>query len=323
MLIDKVHILLQAGDGGKGCESFYTRPDRKRLQTGGNGGDGGSVIIRASLQAPAIGSLRFKQHVIAPSGEHGKSNRCRGKNGEPLIILVPPGSRIFDREKNLLIRELIKDGEEVVVVPGGAGGDGNYGGKTATEGEPGGVLDVEIHVRIQADIFLVGLPNSGKSSLLNQFTRANAKQGDYPFATRDPIMGVWSYSSFEQSTFCEIPSLYAHSHEGRGVGTKFVKHLEFAKFILYVLDPVSQFADSLEQGYQVLRDQIKRVSEDFLKIPAAIIVNKYDLEESKMKIKEEKFSAQFPIFELSATTGEGIPKLKSFLMKQLEEMEVA
>ena len=323
MVIDEVHVLLQAGNGGKGCESFHTRTDKKRLKTGGNGGDGGSVILRASDQAPPIGNLRFKQHVIAPSGEHGKSNRCRGRNGEDLVILVPRGSRIFDREKKILIRELVEVGEEVVVVPGGIGGNGNYGGKTATPGEPGGILEVEIHVRIPADVFLVGLPNSGKSALLNQLTRANVKQGDYPFATRDPAIGVWNYSDYEQSTLCEIPSVYAHSHEGRGVGTKFVKHLEFAKFILYVIDPLSQFADSLEQGYQIVRDQVSRISEDFLKIPAAIVINKCDLAEAQAKIKEEKFSADFPIFQVSAISDEGLSELKAFLIEQFDKMNNA
>ena len=137
MIIDQIHLLLQAGSGGNGCESYYTRPDKKRVQTGGDGGNGGNIIFRASNNAPPIGTLRFKQHVIAEAGEHGRSNKKRGHDGEDIVILVPCGARIFDRENNLLIRELNHEGEDVVVVRGGRGGSGNFGGISARVGGEG------------------------------------------------------------------------------------------------------------------------------------------------------------------------------------------
>ncbi len=317
MFIDQVHILVQAGSGGNGCASFQARTDRKSVPHGGDGGSGGSVIFRADPNAPGLQNCQYQQRLVAENGGHGGSGHKHGRNGKDFLILVPPGTRIMDRSRQLLIRHLEKAGDEVVVLRGGKGGQGNQGGRDATLGEKGQELEIDLSFFIPADVFFVGLPNSGKSTLMNRLTRAHLKAVDYPFATRNPEVGVWVISDYESLTFCELPSLYESSHEGRGVGADFLKHLEKAKFLLYVVDPVSQFAQSPAEGYAILRKELEIYSEDYLQIPHAVAVNKMDLPEAQAKVKEKKWKPKVPVFYISAATGEGMEKLTAHLQEQV------
>ncbi len=319
MFVDTIHLLLQAGDGGKGCESFYHRLDHKSFADGGDGGDGGSVVFRSDGNAPPISSFSFKQHLIADPGAHGKSAGKRGRNGKDLVLLVPPGSKIFDRERNLLIRELLRAGEEVVVLKGGKGGAGNQSGRPATLGEKGKTLDVEIRIKLLSDIFFVGLPNSGKSSLLNKLTNSKIKEEAYPFTTMHPEIAVYNKSDYEQMTLCELPSLYASSHEGRGRGNVFLKHLEGAKFVFYVLSPDSDFAESVEAGWELLRKEIEHFDAKLLELPYGVIVNKKDLLSGGEKSAFSVGHRKVPKFYISVTTGEGLDELKTFLDSKIDE----
>jgi GTP-binding protein len=320
MFIDHLHILVQAGNGGKGCDSVYRRTDRKVVYNGGDGGNGGSVIFRASDNAPSISHFRFKQHLIAESGGHGGSSKKRGRNGQDLIVLVPVGIRIFDRQKNLLIRELHTSGEEVVVAKGGLGGVGNIGRKEAQMGEAGEVLDLELSIRLRAEVFLVGLPNSGKSALLNTLTNTHAKEETYPFATKTPELGVCAVSDYENVTLCELPSIYAMSHEGHGLGTDFLKHLENAKLILYVLDPLCQFSETLAEGFKILRNQVGMIDKNFLKVPHAIVVTKSDLPEVGSKAKNKRWKPGAPVFYISSKDKQGLKELRVFLRDKVFSM---
>lgn len=317
MFIDRVQIKVQAGSGGNGCDSYYQRTDRKSVPHGGDGGDGGSVIFRADVNAPGLNSFRFNQSLTALSGGHGGSDKKRGRNAEDLIVRVLPGTQILDPARGLLIRHLRHPGDEVVVVKGGEGGHGNQGGKMASRGEIGKTLEIELLLHLTADVFLVGLPNAGKSALMNKLTRTHLKEENYPFSTRTPEKGVWKYSDYESLTLCELPSLYEASHEGRGLGADFLKHLENAPHILYVLDPVSQFAESLAEGYAILRKELEIHSQDLLEIPHAVVVTKMDLPEAqaRLKAKRKKFDPKVPVFYLSTVTGEGMKELTDYLKK--------
>ena len=316
-MIDKTHILVQAGDGGDGCESYYHRLDRKIVPNGGDGGRGGSIIFRATREAPPISRLQFRRHIVGESGSNGGANKKRGKNGSDMIVLVPNGTSLYDRNRNLALRESMVENEEVVVAMGGKGGTGNHGGKTAVLGERGVVLDLEISAYLAADVCLVGLPNAGKSSLLMKLTRANVKTEAYPFTTRSPELGVWKCSDYEQLTLCDLPSLYKASHDGRGMGNQFLKHLELAKGILYVLDPVSDFASSLKEGFEILREEVGHFNKKYLELPFAVIVNKIDLPEAREKASRAKWKSEGPLILTSAVTGEGLEELKKFLQRFL------
>lgn len=318
-MIDQIHILVQAGDGGHGCESFYHRNDRKTIPNGGDGGKGGSIIFRADPNAPPLSDLRYRRHLIAEAGGHGGSNNKRGRNAADLVVLVLPGTRLYDRTRNLLVRDSMKAGEEVVVVEGGRGGSGNQGDKEPGPGEKGASLDLEIRCFLPADVAMVGLPNAGKTSILNHFTRAKTKPEEYPFSTRSPELGVFAYSDFEQLTLVDLPSLYAASHEQKGLGNDFLKHLELVQAILYVIDPVSQFAGSLEEGLRIVKDQVRRFNPRFLDLPAAVIVNKIDLPEAKELFLQEKWKAGMEVFAASAKTGEGMAEVETFLKRFLRK----
>ncbi|HXV27858.1 MAG TPA: GTPase [bacterium] len=321
MFIDKIHTRVQAGRGGNGCESYFRRTDKKQVPDGGDGGRGGSVIFRADTNAPSLRSFRYQQHIMAESGGHGGSSRKRGKNGKDLEVLVPLGTRLYDAKRNFLIRDLVKEGDEVLVLEGGRGGTGNAGGKRATRGEKGEALELELTFRIMADVFFVGIPNSGKSTLLNSLTGTRLGEKDYPFSTRTPEIGVHALPDYEHVTLCELPSLYGASHEGRGMGSDFLKHLEKAKLILHVLDPVSKFSSSLTEGLGILRKEMEAFDPVFLQIPFAVVVNKMDLPEAAQKVKEEKFEPGAPCFFISALTGEGMPALEEFLKIKNQEFQ--
>ncbi len=287
------------------------------MPNGGDGGDGGSVIFRADTNSQGLAPFRFRQHLTAEGGGNGGGTLKRGRNGKDLIVGVPVGTRILDRQKNLLIRHLTHAGEEVVVCRGGHGGSGSHGGKSAQPGERGAFIEVELRLLLQADVFLVGLPSSGKSKLLNVLTNSKAREGAYPFATKEPEIGMLDLDIHDPLTLCELPSLYQASMEGRGMGREFLKHLENAQLILYVIDPVSDFAASLEEGLRILRENVRDYSEDFAKIPYAVAVNKMDHPEAKAKVKKEKWNPGVPVFYLSAESGEGLKELKSYLKESL------
>lgn len=321
MFTDHVQIKVQAGSGGNGCDSYYMRTDRKSVPHGGDGGNGGSIIFRADRNASGLGTFRFNQSVIGLNGGHGGSEKKRGRNAEDTIVLLPPGTQVMDHERGLLIRHLVRPGDEVVVVKGGEGGKGNQGGKAASRGEQGKTLIVDLILHLSADIFLLGLPNSGKSTLMNKLTRTHLKEESYPFSTRSPEKGMWNFSDYESLSLCELPSIYEASHEGRGLGADFLKHLTNATHILYMLDPVSQFADSLAEGYAILRKELKLHSEDFLEIPHAVAVTKIDLPEAQaaLKAKKKKFDPGVPVFYISAVTGEGMKELLKYFKKIMDK----
>jgi GTP-binding protein len=174
---------------------------------------------------------------------------------------------------------------------------------------------------LNADVFLVGLPNSGKSKLMNTLTRAQLKEEAYPFSTQSPQIAVVPFSDYESLVICEMPSVYKASHEGRGLGTSFLKHVETGKGILFMLDPVSEFASGLQDGLETLREQLGNVAEALLNIPYAVVVNKMDLPEAKAKVEAENFSPKVPVFYISALTGEGLEPLKNYLKQTVVETQ--
>jgi len=317
-IIDEVTISVKAGDGGKGCESRMHVSEKKFIPTGGEGGRGGNVRMRADSNVTTLKGFLYQRHFAAESGTPGGSNRKKGRKGEDLTISVPPGTAIWLKGKRFLIRDLLRDGEEVVLMEGGRGGAGNEGGKQAQPGEPGQSAELILSWKIPADVFFVGLPSSGKSKLLNRLTHANTKEGTYPFTTQQPELGVYETPDFEQVRLCELPGLYRESPEGHGVGIDFLKHLERARILLLMLDPLSEFSSSLGEGYEILSLVLERYQPSFLKIPHAVVVNKMDLAEARERVEKEKFRASGPLFLISAETGEGVEALMQYVTQTLK-----
>lgn len=316
-MIEQVRILIRGGDGGHGCESLFHRTDKKVITNGGDGGNGGNIVFRADPQAPPLADLKYKRSLSAEAGGHGGSNKKRGRNGNDLVVLVPPGTTLFDAGSQLLIRECMQAGDEVIAAQGGRGGSGNFGGKKMTQGEKGVEIDLEIKSRLPVDAYLIGLPNSGKSALLKALTGVEVKSESYPFATKQPQLGVCKFSDYEQILLCDLPSLYQASHEGRGAGNDFLRHLETAKFLLFVLSPETEFSESLEEGFEALRKELEVYEKNYLQIPYGIIINKTDLFQDKKMKKKRPFMKGKAVFYVSAKTGEGVDTLKAFLKEQL------
>ena len=321
-IVEEVTITIKAGDGGKGCDSRIRLSEKKFMPTGGEGGRGGSVRIRADSNIADLRSFIYQKRFQAASGTQGGSNHKKGKRGEDLVIRVPPGTAVVLKQKNYLIRDLAQDGEEVTIVEGGRGGMGNEGGKKAQPGQAGELIEVQLNWRIPADGFLVGLPNSGKSKFLSRLTRSAAKQGSYPFTTKQPELGVYETPDFDQIRLCELPGLYRESVQGHGAGMDFLKHLQRAKLILLMLDPLSSFAGSLKEGYEILTDLLERCDKSLLKISQVVVVNKMDLPEARERIEKEKFNPAVPLFLISAETGEGIEALMNYVTQKLKEIHV-
>lgn len=321
--MDEVTIFVKAGNGGKGCESRHRISEKKFISTGGEGGTGGNVIFRADPNVSTLRGFVYRRRFEAESGDPGGSNHKKGKRGEDLVIPLPCGTVIFEKERHFLIRDLIQPGEEVTLLQGGRGGSGNEGGRPAQPGGKGPGLDVVLSFKIPAEVFLVGLPNAGKSKLLNRLTRAHSKEESYPFSTKTPQLGTYESSDFQQLRLCELPALYRESPEGRGMGTHFLKHLSRAKLILVILDPVNAFANSLREGYELLLEVLKRTDPAFTEIPRAVVVNKMDLPEGRERVEKEKFRPPVPLFLISAETGEGVEALMHYVTKKLKEFSRA
>ncbi|HPW76745.1 MAG: GTPase Obg [Candidatus Omnitrophica bacterium ADurb.Bin292] len=316
MLIDKIHLTVQGGHGGHGCDSYYHRIDRKIVPNGADGGDGGSVIFRASHNAPGLDRLKLKQYLVAPAGTHGGPNNKRGACGEDLVVLVPVGTSIYNKENRLAIRDLNQDQDEVVVARGGRGGSGNIGDKKATPGQEGEKLEIELEFLIPADVFLVGLPSTGKSALMHRLTKAHVEGKDYPFSTTSPVLGVYECDDYSQISLCELPSVFEGSTQGRGLGTQFLKHLARGKLVLYMLDATNSFAPSLTEGYHTLRKLVWEHNPAFKQIPSVAVVNKIDLADDPGKVQEEMEKLERLYFLISVKTGEGIKSLVDFIKEQ-------
>ena len=314
MFVDEIIIHIQSGSGGKGCESYYRRTDKKFVPTGGDGGKGGDVIIRADRNVTSLYSFRFNPLFRADSGQLGGGNQKTGRNGQDVVILVPCGTSVFNKAGHLLIRDLLNEGDEVIALRGGRGGIGNqHHGKMATPGEPGQSLDVVLDLKVKADIFFVGSPNSGKSRLLNYLTGSKAKSEAYPFATKSPQLGIFETADYKTFVLCELPSLVSGSSKGKALGNQFLKHLSRARLLFLMVDPFQSDFDAAA-GYNELIEELKAYNPDFAGIPHFLLINKMDTPEASEAVKK-KVNVPCPVFRISAETGAGI----EMLMKEAEK----
>ena len=317
-MLNFVHVLVQAGDGGKGCESFQARMDRKIVPNGGDGGRGGHVIFKASTHAPKIEKLKQRQHILAESGALGGSNSKKGRKGKDDIILVPPGTRIYNRATRLSIRDLKNEGDEVMVARGGAGGFGNEGGRKQTSGGHGEKIEIELEYFLVADVFLVGLPNSGKSLFMSTLTNAHVPVTEYPFSTRYPATGAYDYDGYKQMFICEMPSLYEGSKEGHGLGVDSLRQLVRAKIVAIFVDATTEFASSPKAGLDELSEILKKYAPEESNFKVCVVVNKIDVSENEKGLKKIFSKLEIPHFLISVKEKKGLDSLLEYLTKECE-----
>lgn len=329
MFVDELTIKLMAGPGGDGCTSFRREkfvpmggPD------GGNGGRGASIIFQVDKNLKTLVDLSYKKIIKAPKGENGKGSNKYGKNAENIIIRVPEGTTVFDKETNEVIVDLIKDQDEFVVARGGRGGKGNKSFAThdvpapkfSEKGEPGEIKEVRLELKVLADVGLIGMPSVGKSTLLSVISASKPKIAAYHFTTLSPNLGVVKLkgSSF---VMADLPGLIKGASEGVGLGLTFLRHAMRTKILAHVIDMgASEGRDPLED-YQIIRDEIEKYSEYLKNKKEIVIASKMDLPDAQSNL--EKFKAKYKdltVVPISAYTMDGILDLISVLSETLKEI---
>lgn len=314
MFVDEVIVNLYAGRGGDGCMAFRRE---KYIPMGGpfggNGGKGGDIIFKADEGLRTLIDLRYQKHIKANVGANGQGKNKNGKSADDTIVKVPLGTTIKDYETGVVIADLTKKNQEVVVAFGGRGGYGNVTLATkdnpcpsfCERGEPGEERKVIVELRMLADVGLVGLPSVGKSTILSMITNANPKIASYHFTTLSPNLGVVSTDDFSY-TVADLPGLIEGASEGAGLGHKFLRHIERTKIIAHVIDMSGSEGRDPYQDYLSIRKELENFSEKLLKKPEIIIANKMDIEGSKDNLIKFKEHVKEPIYEISAINNKGL-----------------
>lgn len=316
MLIDIAEVVFKAGDGGSGITSFGK--SERSGPDGGNGGKGGDVYLEASSDLTLLNQFSRKTIFEAENGQDGGQNKKRGANGKDLVVFLPYGTTIFDKRSGRIINELNKIGDKMLICRGGLGGNGNWEFKNSVKqaptfherGFPGKEKKVTLSLKLIADFGFVGLTNSGKSSLLNELTNAHAKTANYPFTTLSPILGV-----YEKKFLADIPGLIEGASEGKGLGVRFLKHIEKVGMILHCISCESL---DLIKDYNAVRTELEKYSPTLSKKSEVILLTKTDLIDkaaAEKNIKLLKTKAK-NVLAVSIYDWESIQTLKTILLEK-------
>jgi len=311
--LDEAKIFVKSGDGGSGAVAF--RREKYVPEggpSGGNGGRGGDVVVEAVEGLNTLIDFRYRQHFKADRGRNGMGSDMHGAGAETLLIKVPAGTQIFAEDKETLIADLAKTGQRIVLAKGGDGGRGNAAFKTSTnraprkreEGWPGEEMWVWLRLKLIADAGIVGLPNAGKSTFLSIVSHAKPKIADYPFTTLHPQLGVVSRGD-DEFVIADIPGLIEGAHEGRGIGDRFLGHVERCRVLLHLVDGT---ADDVQASYRTIRAELKAYAHGLAEKPEIVALNKIDaMDAATIKEKQTKLrrSAKKPVYLLSGVSGQG------------------
>ena len=319
---DRVKLYAKAGNGGPGCVSF--RREKfipKGGPDGGDGGHGGSVILRCDIEEDSLLPIFHEPHRKAKNAQHGMGSNCHGKNSEDCIVKVAPGTVVIDSETDEFIGELVDDGEELIIAKGGHGGIGNARFKSSTnraprqftEGTEGEEKTVWLELKLISDVGLVGYPNAGKSTLLSKLTNASPKVAPYPFTTINPIIGTLQYEDFNRIKIADIPGLIDGANEGIGLGHHFLRHIERAKFLVFVIDIAGTDERCPIDDFINLKKELKLHLVELSNTPYVIVANKIDSPHADDNLKKFKEKINEPVLEISAELNSGIDSLKTHL----------
>ena len=319
--LDQAKIFIQSGKGGNGCVSFRRE---KYVEfggpNGGNGGKGGDVIIKCADGLNTLIDYRFKQHFKAKNGSPGMGNDKTGKSGDDIVIQVPQGTLILEEDNKEIIADIIHKDEKLRILKGGNGGFGNAHFKSsenqtprnANNGENGEEKWIWLRLKLIADIGLIGLPNAGKSTLISKVSQAKPKIADYPFTTINPVLGIAKYKNHEL-VIADIPGLIEGAHEGKGLGHRFLGHIERCELLLHLID--ANESDVIET-WKIVKDEISAYSKDLNEKKEIIVLSKSDtVEDIEMNKKVEilKKHTHKDVFKISSVTGNGINSILRIL----------
>ena len=325
MFVDLTRIYARSGNGGNGCKSFRREKHVPRGgPDGGDGGNGGDVVFISDPGLSTLLDYRYRQHLSAGHGEHGSGKKKAGRRGEDAEIPVPVGTLIKDTETGEILADLTEPGQRIVLIEGGRGGRGNARFATATNrapeyvqpGEAGRERQLELELKLIADVGLVGHPNAGKSTLLSRVSAAQPKIADYPFTTLQPNLGIVKCGDYDSFVMADIPGLIEGAHRGKGLGFQFLRHIERTRVLLFMVDVASP---NPECDLAVLKEELDRFSPKLREKPAMLIATKLDLLPPEQR-KGPFFQGQTDM-GISSVTGQGLDALIQKLRDLIRQMD--
>jgi GTP-binding protein len=324
--VDEAEITAKSGDGGAGCISF--RRERfipKGGPDGGDGGKGGNVLVKATRRLHSLYYFSSRHYFKAQDGRHGKGKNRSGKKGRDIEILVPVGTMVKDRETGELLTDLVHDNQQILLVEGGEGGKGNKHFATSTnraprfaqEGQKGEEKRLKLELKLIADVGIIGLPNAGKSTLLSRLSDAHPQIADYPFTTLAPNLGVLIFDDKQPLTIADIPGLVEGASNGRGLGHRFLQHIERTGFLLHMLDIYHPSSGDILKDFFIVQEELKLSHPSLIKKDQVIVLNKIDLSPNNNKgikgICRSFNDLGYECLAISALTGKGLVELKQLL----------
>lgn len=319
--VDEATIHIKAGDGGNGCVSFRREKFVPRGgPNGGSGGKGGDVVIRASRSHRTLLDLKLNPRHLAGRGSHGEGSLKTGKDGRDEEILVPVGTIVRDAATGDIIADLAQDGAYCIAARGGRGGKGNAHFKSSThqaprfaqDGEPGEEWDIDLELKLLADVGIIGLPNVGKSTLISRISAARPKIADYPFTTLRPNLGVVKTGNYKSFVIADIPGLIEGAHQGMGLGIRFLRHVERTSMLIHMLDISKDGAVTAWHDFETVNGELKAFNTAMMDKPQIVVINKTDLPVTRERLAKETKAftrRDIPVIPISAVTGEGIKEL--------------
>ena len=327
MFVDEAKIMVKAGKGGNGCVSF--RREKfvpKGGPDGGDGGDGGSVVFVVDKNLNTLIQFKYRQHFKAASGKNGQGSKKHGHNGADVIVSVPLGTIARDEETGKIIADLSDPNDRIVIASGGRGGRGNAQFASSTNQAPRraekGLPCMEkillLELKLLADVGLVGFPNAGKSTLLASVSSAHPRIADYPFTTLQPNLGIVRYGDLKSFVMADIPGIIEGAHEGKGLGFRFLRHIERTKVLLFLIDCTSE---NPVYEYNKLIEELRLFSNTLLGKPRLVALTKTDIFPSEKSIAIPDFNENIETFSISAVKGEGVKKLVYHLGNIVEKIK--
>lgn len=326
--IDYVKILARSGKGGAGSRHYHrAKYVPKGGPDGGDGGRGGHIILRGNRNLWTLLHLRYQRHIFATDGESGGAGRSFGKDGEDRIIEVPIGTAVFDAETGEFLAEITKDGEEIKLLRGGKGGLGNWHFATPTNrapryaqpGQPAIEKSIVLELKLLADVGLVGFPNAGKSTLLSAISAAKPKIADYPFTTMEPSLGIVQYRDGKSFVMADIPGIIEGASEGKGLGLRFLRHIERNAVLLFMIPADS--AD-IKKDYEILLRELKEFNPELADKSRVLAISKSDMLDDELREAiQAELPEDVPTLFISAVTGQGLTELKDLLWREVNSDE--
>lgn len=323
--VDYVKIFCRSGKGGAG--SVHFRREKfipKGGPDGGDGGRGGHIYLKGNSQLWTLLHLKYQRHIFAGNGESGSGARCTGKDGEDVYIEVPIGTIARNAESGEVVAEITEHGQVEMIMKGGRGGLGNWNFRSATlqtprfaqPGEPAEEGYIILELKILADVGLVGFPNAGKSTLLSVVSAAKPKIADYPFTTLVPNLGIVRYRDDRSFVMADIPGIIEGAHEGKGLGLRFLRHIERNSMLLFMIPADS---DDVYHQYEILVNELNMYNPELLDKKRALAITKCDLVDEQTRKSIAMHLPQLPTVFISSVTGEGVEKLKDLLWRNLND----